>query len=239
MPFHPGIKSWCGVGKAHLWPAAHQGKCRAKGAFCGLPGVSNRPKPGQIEMGVTEPMQGTSGRCRLLQVRRHGQMRLCAAGIQVRPTRRQITARSQMQFQRRRDERAIRIGATRLRLQIQVAADQSSIVMQWAAQFQLKMQRSSLATSVREGPAAGGIEEISLMNQHAVNPEPHPLGPPAQHQSRTTRSTVTPVVWPHQPRLKPKPLTPPWPDQQTTFGPIRAMRRSPGFIEKNTSLGGT
>ena len=227
------------MAKVQRWGPPHQPQDRAESAFGGLPGVSYRPQPGQIEMGVTEPVQGTSGRCRLLQVRRHGQMRLCTPGIEVRPTRRQITARSQMQFQRRRDERAIRIGSTRLRLQIQVAADQSSIVMEWAAQFQRKMQRSPLATSVREGPAAGGIEEISLMNQHAVNPEPHPLGPPAQHQPRTTRSTVTPVVWPHQPLLKPKPLTPPWPDQQTTFGPIRAMRRSPGFIEKNTSLGGT
>ena len=47
--------------------------------------------------------------------------------------RRQVSVRRQMQLQGRRQQRALGIGACGLRLQVEMAADQSSIVMQGAA----------------------------------------------------------------------------------------------------------
>ena len=74
-------------------------------------------------MGMTEPVQGACWLSRLMQVRRNSRLGLNTAGIQSRPARRQITIRRQMQFQGRRQQRALRIQISRLRLKIQMAAD--------------------------------------------------------------------------------------------------------------------
>ena len=56
MSFDPGVERWRGMGKVKLWPAFHQLQRRAEGPLRGLPGVRHRPQPGQIEMGMAEPM---------------------------------------------------------------------------------------------------------------------------------------------------------------------------------------
>ncbi len=59
MAFHPGIESRGGVRKVQLRITLHQIESRTKGAFCRLPGVSHGPKPGEIEMGMAQPMHRT------------------------------------------------------------------------------------------------------------------------------------------------------------------------------------
>ena len=189
-------------------------------------------------MGMTQPMQQPSWRLCLVQVRCNSSLRLCTAGIQLRPMRRQVSVRRQMQLQGRRQQRALGIGACGLRLQVEMAADQSSIVMQGAAELQHKIQCSPLTTTPRQRPATGGIEQIPLMHQHAIHPETHLLGPPAQHQPGTAGITVTPAIRPAQPLLKTQPLASPGPDQQAALGPVLPVRCSPAFVEKKPCLGG-
>ena len=90
-------------------------------------------------MGMTQPMQQPSRRFCLVQMRCNSSLRLCTAGIQIRPIRRQVSVRSQMQLQGRRQQRAVEVGACCLGLQVEMAADQSSIVMKGAAELQHKI----------------------------------------------------------------------------------------------------
>ena len=159
-----------------------------------------------------------------MQVRCNSSLRFNTAGIQIRPMRWQVSIRRQMQFQGSRQQGALGIRASGLRLQVEMAANQSSVVMQRAAELQDKIQRRPLTTTLRQRPATGSIEQIALMNQHTIHPEPHLLGPPAQHQPSTTEITGRPAIRPAQLLLKPQPLSPPWPDQQTTFGPVGTVR---------------
>ena len=59
MAFHPGIESRGGVRKVELWITLHQIESRAKGAFRRLPGISHRPKPGEVKVGMAQPMHRT------------------------------------------------------------------------------------------------------------------------------------------------------------------------------------
>ena len=59
MAFHPGIKSRGGVRKVQLRITLHQIESRAKGAFRRLPGISHRPKPGEVKVGMAQPMHRT------------------------------------------------------------------------------------------------------------------------------------------------------------------------------------
>ena len=158
-----------------------------------------------------------------MQMRCNSSLRLNTAGIQICPMRWQVTIRRQMQFQGRWQQRALRIGACGPRLQVEMTADQSSVVMQRAAELQNKIERCPLTTAPRQRPATGGIEQIPLMNQHAIHPETHLLGPPAQYQPGTAGITGTPAIRPAQPLLKPQPLTSPRPDQQAAFGPVLSL----------------
>ena len=87
-------------------------------------------------MGMTKPMQRPSWRVRLMQMRCNSSLRLNTTGIQIRPMRWQVSIRRQMQFQGRWQQRALRIGACGLRFQVEMTADQSSVVMQRAAELQ-------------------------------------------------------------------------------------------------------
>ena len=56
---HPLIKRWSGVGKTQLGESIHQIESRAEGAFRRLPGIGHRPQPGQIQVGMTDPVQAS------------------------------------------------------------------------------------------------------------------------------------------------------------------------------------
>ena len=71
---------------------------------------------------MAEPMQRTCWRCRLAQVRRNSRLGLKTAGIKA-AQRGGDPIRRQMQFQGRRQQRALRVQISRLRLKIQMAAD--------------------------------------------------------------------------------------------------------------------
>ena len=162
-------------------------------------------------MGMTQPMQRPSRRFCLMQVRCNSSLRVNTAGIQISPMRGQVSIRRQMQLQGRRQQQALGVGACRLRLQLEMTADQGSIVMQGTAELQNKIQGSPLTTTPRQRPATGGIEQITLMHQHAIHPETHLLSPPAQHQPGTAGITVTPTIRPAQSLLKTQPLASPGP----------------------------
>ena len=58
-------------------------------------------------MGMTQPMQRPSRRFCLVQMRCNSSLRLCTAGIQLRPMRRQVSVHRQMQLKGRRQQRAL------------------------------------------------------------------------------------------------------------------------------------
>ena len=55
----PGVEGRGGMAKVQLCKWLHQCQHRVKGALGGAPGVGHWPKPGQIEVGVAQPMHGT------------------------------------------------------------------------------------------------------------------------------------------------------------------------------------
>ena len=59
------------MGEVEFWPALHQIQSGSKGALGRLPGVGHRPEPGEIQMGMAQPVNRTlRGRSRS-QVMRH------------------------------------------------------------------------------------------------------------------------------------------------------------------------
>ena len=125
---------------------------------------------------------------------------------------------------------------TGLRLQVEMAADQSSIVMKWAAEQQ-EIQRCP-TTTLRQRPATDDIEQIPLMHQHAI----HPGRTCSAHQLNTSRARQDELS--HQPSASSTAA-----QAAATVGllarsaahawPSPADGSSPGFIKKNTSLDGT
>ena len=71
------------------------------------------------------------------------------------------------------------------------AGDQRPVVMQRLAQAQLQLQRLALPPGCWQRPAAGGIEQIPLMNQRSIHPQLHRISPPPQHQSRQAIPLLT------------------------------------------------
>ena len=61
MALHPAVKGRGGMGEMQFRISLHQLQRGTECAFCRLPGISHRPQPSQIEMGVPDPMQTTSG----------------------------------------------------------------------------------------------------------------------------------------------------------------------------------
>ena len=71
MPLQPRIESRRGMGEVEFWPALHQIQSGSKGALGRLRVVGHRPEPGEIQMGMAQPVNRTRrGRSRS-QVMRH------------------------------------------------------------------------------------------------------------------------------------------------------------------------
>ena len=88
-----------------------------------------------------------------------------------------------MQHQRLRQEASIAIIRAPLRLKIEMTEDQSPIVMERTAEFDLQMQAVPGSAALRKDPAASGVKQVSFMDQRPIHPKPHAFGPPAHHQS--------------------------------------------------------
>ena len=61
VTLHPLIQSWSGMSKMQLRAEFHQLQGGAECAFSRLPGVRDRPQPGQVQMGMTDPVHSTCG----------------------------------------------------------------------------------------------------------------------------------------------------------------------------------
>ena len=131
----PGVEGGGGMAKVQLLKGLHQCQHRVKGALGGAPGVGHWPKPGQIEVGVAQPMHGT----------RPGPRVMALLAPQV------------LQLGHHRLEQPLGILGIE-GFEVQVAVDQGPVVMERAAQQQLQLQGLALPPALRQGPAAGGIE---------------------------------------------------------------------------------
>ena len=124
------------MSEMEFWPALQQLQGRAKGSLCGLPGVGDRPEPGQIQMGVTKPVHRSGCRLSTSQMVFHCIESLQGTGIQLLPLLRQTATGREVQLQCLREQDPIGIRCLATRLQIQTAADQSAVIVQRAAQLE-------------------------------------------------------------------------------------------------------
>ena len=108
-----------------------------------------------------------------------------STGVQRLPVLGKLATSLKVQLQCLRQQDAVRILSGLVRLQIQTAGDQGSVVVQRAAEFQLDLQHITRLETGRQGPTAGGIEQIPLMHEETIHPEARRFSPPAQTQPNT------------------------------------------------------
>ncbi len=209
----PGIERGGGVGEMKLGKPLQQIEHGSEGALRRLPGVGHRPEPGEIEMGMAQHVEASAGRRQRRLARLLPQPhQLPAGGIQ-------------------HPERIGRIEG----LQFETAVDQGSVVVERAAQAQLQIQGVPLPPALRQSPATGRVEQITMVRRHIVDEELHLIGPPAQHQPGAQRCSRLlqgrPGGGAHQPQPQQPPLTAPRPDHQTTGVPVGPMGLAPGVRE--------
>ena len=65
-------------------------------------------------------------------------------------------------------------------LQFDAAAHQGAVVVEGAAQAQLQLQPLAAPPVGGQGPTAGRVEQVALVNAVAIHPELGLIGPPAQ-----------------------------------------------------------
>ena len=136
MTLQPFIQGRGRMSEMEFWPALQQLQGRAKGSLRGLPGVGDRPEPGQIQMGVTKPVHRSGCRLSTSQMVFHCIESLQGTGIQLLPLLRQTATGREVQLQCLREQDPIGIRCLATRLQIQTAADQSAVIVQRAAQLE-------------------------------------------------------------------------------------------------------
>ena len=128
-----------------------------------------------------------------------------------------------MQHQRFRQLHLVGIMALLRRLQTQLAGDQCAVIVQRTAELKLQMRRCSGLIGSRQGPATGRVEQISFVDQDAVDPETHGLCPPTQTKADGAATHRVPFLRAVQRELQTQPLTPPGPDQQSPLCPVRTV----------------
>ncbi len=205
----PGVERRRGVAEAQLRPAFHQRQRRVEGALGRLPGVGYRPQPGQIQVGMTE----------------HPHRAVASAGRQP-----PLGAQG-LQFRYHRLQQAEGIGRI-AGLQFEPAVDQGAIVMAGADQEQLQLQRLALPPALRQGPAAGGVEQVAAVHADPIDVQLGGLGPPAQAEARhrATRQ-VGPVGGPFQSPAQPPLLAAPGPDDQPARRPVGPVQAAPRILQ--------
>ena len=238
MVLEPVVQGRRGMSEAELRPSLHQIQGRPEGALSGLPGVRHRPEPGQIQMGMTQPVHRTRRRSRSRQMLRHRLERCRLQGVELLPVRRQVTPGGVMQRQGFGQQQGVGRRLLGTGFQVEHAADQGTVVMQRTAHLQLQVQRRSGPTALRQRPATGRIEEVAFMDEDAIHPEADRFGPPAQTQPDPTILFIPPGLRPAQLLLQAQPLTSPGPDQQTALNPVRPVDCAPILLNEPLLLRG-
>ena len=236
MPLEPVVQSGCGMGETELRPALHQVEGGSECSFSRLPGVRDRPEPGQIEMSVAQPVHRARRSGRRGQLVGDGIDSSRLERIKLLPVSGKVSTGCVMKLQGFRHKDPSRVMGWTPGFPIQRAADQSSVVMQRTTKLQLQLQSSTAEAALRKCPATGGIEQIPLMHQDAIHPEPGHFSPPAQTKSTPTAIPIPPLLRPMQTLLQPQPLTTPGPDQQTPLSPVRAVGCPPVVLKKSLLL---
>ena len=239
----PGIEGRTGVGEVQLGVALHQRQGRFEGAHRRLPGVGHWPQPGQIQMGMAQHVEAAGGPVVGLGPQPGAQCRRAGGiqGVQVRQLGRQGLASRAIQAGFRQGqllggEHSCGVGRI-AGLLLQLAGDQGAVVVQRGAQPQLQLQGLAPPPGLRQGPAAGGVEQIPLVHQHPIHPQLHRIGPPTQHQAGQAIAPllVTPGGRTHQLQLQLPPAAAPRPDHQAAGMPIGASAGAPGVVECQTT----
>ena len=213
MLLQPGIERRSGVGKPEIRPALHQLQSRAKGPLRRSPSIRDGPKPGQIQMGMAEPMHRPLAQRLRHQLLRNSLERRITLGIDLLPGLWQVTSCFEVQLQGLRQQRSSRILTGTAGFEIQPTADQRPVIMQGTAELQLNPELTSGQENLRQRPATGGVKQIALMHQEAIHPEARHLRPPAETQPNPVMTCIRPGLRPNHGLLESQPLTPPRPDQ--------------------------
>ena len=253
----PGVKGRGRVAEMELGVALHQLECRLESALRRPPGVRHRPEPGQIEVGVAEQLktgrawpQLGLGRLERPQGRGEAPWPIGGLGIGARQGRLQRSRRRRVlapgrpqghQVQGRAGQQPLGIGAIG-GLQLQPALDQGTVVVAGAAQRKAEIQGFAPPPVLGQHPAAGGIEQVALMNRLAGDRQHHRLGPPTQHQPGPGRGPLlgplleqlAPFRRALQPQAQAQPLAAPGPDQQAAGKPIGPMAGAPRVVDRRT-----
>ena len=127
-------------------------------------------------------------------------------------------------------------------LLINPAMDQGAVVVQRGAQAQLQLQGLPLPPGGRQGPAAGAVEEIPLMNQGTAGPKLSGIRPPTKGQTSTPIPPLRrlPGLRAHELQAQAQPSAAAGPAQQSALMPVRTVARTPGVINgQNTVARGT
>ena len=84
-------------------------------------------------------------------------------------------------------------------LQFDAAAHQGAVVVQGAAQAQLQVQPLAAPPAGGQGPTAGRVEQVALVNAVAIDPQLGPIGPPAQAEPGQGHQLWAHQLWAPQP----------------------------------------
>ena len=103
MALNPGIQSRRGMSKTQLWMPLHELQSRSKRSLSGLPSVRHRPEPGEIEMGMPNPMNPSQCRRTGTQQSSHSGPGIRRSRIHLSPGSWQVTTGLEMQHQRFRE----------------------------------------------------------------------------------------------------------------------------------------
>jgi len=131
------------------------------------------------------------------------------------------------QAQSLRQQASLGIPIAMPRLTHQRTGDQRTIVVTGTAQLQQHLHSRPLTPVIRQHPPTTGVEQIPFMDQIAIHPETHLVGPPAQFQTLTAIWARTPVLRPGDPLLDLQPDTTAGPDQQPPLSPVRTVPFAP------------
>ena len=125
-------------------------------------------------------------------------------------------------------------------LQLHPAEDQGTVVVEGTAQPQLQLQYLPSPPALGQQPAAGGVEQVSLVHQLAIHPQLHRVGPPTQRQAGGHRRPGPLQGLPGrragEPQIQLPPLPAPGPDHQPPGLPVGPMPRPPGMIQGTDRL---
>ena len=195
-----------------LREALHQIQGGDEGALGRPPGVGHRPEPGEIEMGMAQHLERSTGGG--LGV---GAAPLPSQGRQGRQGGGQQT-----------------VGIAGIEgFEFQPAVDQGAVVVAGTAQIELQLQGFAGPPALGQGPATGGIEQIAAVDRFSVDAQLHRLGPPAQTEPghRLGGAKGAPGLRAGQGQSQPPPLAAPGPDDQAAGRPVGPMDASPGILE--------